>query len=69
MFSALGFRVAVLLAFPHPVGYAGYSFMLSPDSNRKWRLPLTPKERNALLLAAFLFLLGLAVRLFRGYCS
>jgi hypothetical protein len=56
-----------LLAFPHPVDYADYSFMDSPDSNRQWRLPLTPKERNALLLAAFLFLFGVAVRLFRTY--
>jgi|GEM_PF-5986587 len=36
--------------------------------NRKWRLPLTPQERNALLLAIFLFLLGVAVRLYRRYC-
>jgi len=41
--------------------------MKPPDSKRKWRLPLTPQERNALLLAIFLFLLGMAVRLFRRY--
>jgi len=39
--------------------------MHPPDPNRKWHLPLTPQERNALLLAVFLFLFGLAVRLLR----
>jgi hypothetical protein len=42
--------------------------MKLPDFKRKWRLPLTPQERNALLLAVLLFLLGLAVRIFRHYC-
>jgi len=41
--------------------------MQSPDFKCKWRLPLTPQERNALLLAIFLFLLGIVVRLFRRY--
>jgi len=41
--------------------------MHSSDPNRHWRLPLTPQERNALLLAAFLFLLGIAVHLFRKH--
>ena len=41
--------------------------MKLPDFKHKWRLPLTPQERNALLLAIFLFLLGLAVRIFRHY--
>jgi len=43
--------------------------MKLPDFKRNWHLPLTPQERNALLLAIFLFLLGIAVRIFRRYYS